>query len=716
MKKFMYKRMDLILLGIILLSAFLNIYNIWKNDYANAYYTAAVKSMLENFHNFFYASFDPAGFVTVDKPPLTFWIQTLSAAIFGLHGWSVMLPQALAGVGSVILLYFLLKPTFGITGARIASLTMAITPIVPAISRSNNIDSMLVFTLLIGVWMLFKGVRKNKAIWIIGAFAMIGLGFNMKMMQAFMVAPAFYLFYITAAKVKWKKKIGILASATAVMMALSLSWAVVVDSVSADDRPYMGSSQTNSVLELAFGYNGVARLTGQGQGTPGGGGAGADKGNGGEMQAPPNGMEQGEAPEGMPSGAPQNGQGGPNQANDTNTTNSDNSASNDSSNTDSSSTQDSTNSETHTSEGNGQRDFLNRGDQGGPGGQNGGGMFNTGTPGFFRLFQIGLADQISWVLPFALFGCVGLLSGIRLRKQWSDEEKESLFWLAWLGPVGVFFSIAGFFHQYYLIMLAPPIAAFVGAGWVKLFKLYQTEKGFKSMLLPIAILATTAFEVFTLKSYIDQIGMVWSIGVGVAGTLLSLALFFFKQKEKRATYFVSLAALLAILVIPAFWASTPIIYGDGNSVMPAAGPTTMGNGNMKIGEGQNSINENLVSYLKKHSDGETYLFATSNASSAAPYIIEGETVMAMGGFSGSDPILTTEKLEEMVKNNEVKYFLIGGGGPGGSSDLQTWIKENGEEVPQEEWNGTSNSDSESDSNSGMPGRGGQSETLYKVEL
>ncbi|MDP4161129.1 MAG: glycosyltransferase family 39 protein, partial [Bacillota bacterium] len=272
MKVFKAKRIDLLLIGIALLAAFLNIYGIWKDQYANAYYTAAVTSMLQSFHNFFFASFDPGGFVTVDKPPVAFWIQTLFASVLGVHGWSVILPQALAGVGSVLLIYVLVKPSFGKTSARLAALVAACTPVAVAVSRTNNVDSLLVFTLLVATWMLFRAVKTKKWIWSVASFAMIGVGFNIKMLQAYMVLPAFYLFYLLAFKVNWKKKLGVLAVSTATLLIVSLSWPLIVDSIPSENRPYIGSSQTNSVLELAFGYNGISRLTGQGG--PGGGNRG----------------------------------------------------------------------------------------------------------------------------------------------------------------------------------------------------------------------------------------------------------------------------------------------------------------------------------------------------------------------------------------------------------------------------------------------------------
>jgi 4-amino-4-deoxy-L-arabinose transferase-like glycosyltransferase len=163
------RHLDVLLIGIALLSAFLNIFNIWNDQTANAYYTSAVTSMVQSFHNFFFASFDPGGYVTIDKPPVTFWIQTMFAYVFGVHGWSVILPQALAGVGSVLLMYALVKPSFGQTAARFSSLVFACTPIAATVSRTNNIDSLLVFTLTLAAWMLFRGIRRQQPSWVPGA-------------------------------------------------------------------------------------------------------------------------------------------------------------------------------------------------------------------------------------------------------------------------------------------------------------------------------------------------------------------------------------------------------------------------------------------------------------------------------------------------------------------------------------------------------------------
>ncbi|MBT2291768.1 glycosyltransferase family 39 protein [Paenibacillus albidus] len=704
---------DRVLLAIMLLAAFLYGYGIWNDQYVNTYYTTAVGSMLQSFHNFFFASLDSAGSVTVDKPPVTFWIQAISAWIFGLHGWSVILPQVMAGVGSVLLVYLLVKPTFGRTAARLGALAMATTPVAAAVSRTNNIDAMLVFTLLLAAWFLFRGIQRNTTGSLLAAFALIGVGFNEKMLQAYMVLPAFYFFYLLAAKADWKKKTGILAACTAVLLVVSLSWAVVVDSIPANKRPYMGSSGTNSVLNLAFGYNGVSRLTGD-RSTGGSGGGGGMPAMNGELPSM-NGITEQGAAEGAPGTADggqvngavgQNGTGdggmpgqppGEGTGNDGRPSGADN--------------------------GRGDRTGMNSGFGGG----GGGGMFNTGTAGPLRLFQSELSGQASWLLPFAVLACIGLFANLR-RRNFTQKHKETLFWLAWLVPVMGFFSIAGFFHQYYLIMMAPPIAVLVGAGWSQLWSLYRERSGWLSWLLPAAVLVTAVFQWYIIHPYDDTIGSGWSFGVLAAGLVVTLLLVVLKGKEKPFVYAAGVAGLLALLIGPVYWAATPILYG-GNSMTPAAGPDSgsgfgsrsgaagsgefpgMGmNGSGGTGPGRNStagVNENLLAYLEQNNDGGEYLFAAMDYGTAAPYIIDvNAKVVILNGFNASDAVYTTDSLKALVESGKVKYFLVSsggmGGGRGGNSELTAWITENGTEVPAAEWQGAETA--------------GNSGTLYEVTL
>ncbi|MFK8881779.1 ArnT family glycosyltransferase [Bacillus velezensis] len=709
------REIDAVLILILLASAFLNMYNIWNDDTVNPYYTAAVTSMLQSFHNFFYASFDAAGFITVDKPPVTYQIQTISALIFGMHGWSVILPQALAGVGSVLFMYLLIKPTFGKTAARIASFVMACTPIAVAVARTNNVDALLVFFLLFATWLLFNAIRKGRLIWLLAAFFVVGAGFNTKMLQAYMILPAFLLFYMIAANTTIKKKIISLVSALAVLAAVSLSWPLIVDNIPASKRPYVGSSQTNSVLELAFGYNGIQRLTGQSSG----GGQGGPDGNASKEMSSSGGSSQMQKPPGQSSSS--------------------SSASGDKSQN-GSMTAPPSNGKMPSGD---QGGPPSGGGGGGPGGggksgtgtgskmQSGSGMFGTGTPGPLRLFQTELSDQISWLLPFAIFGMAGLLiAGARERRRLSAEQKETIFWAAWLVPIAGFFSVAEFFHHYYLIMLAPPIAALVGAGWVALVHLYRKHAGWKTWLLPAAILVTTGFELFILRNYNDQIGAGWSIGAGVLGAVAAIALFVFKQRQKPLSYYVSLAALLVLMVMPIYWASTPLLYG-GNSSLPETGPQLASTSGKGMGMDNASVNTKLINYLEKHNAGADYLFATTDSNTAAPYIIKTKkAVMAIGGFSGSDPAITLTQFKKLVKEGKVKYFLTSGMGKGGNNDIVQWVEKNGKKVSSDKWQSstdqkTKNHDAADTKSSkaagknsrmsGGPGGMNQSASLYELQ-
>ncbi|WP_088825580.1 glycosyltransferase family 39 protein [Listeria goaensis] len=664
----MKKKIDFYFVGIICIAIFVNFYGIWNDATVNPYYTAAVTSMVQNFHNFFYASFDPAGFITVDKPPVAFWFQAISAKIFGVHGFSVILPQALAGVGSVILLYILIRPRFGKWAARISALLLALTPIAVAVSRTNNVDAVLVFFLMLGALFLFKAVRRGKLGWLLLAFVMIGVGFNVKMLQAYMVLPAFVVFYLLATNISWKKKAVHLALSLVLMLGVSVSWAVIVDQTSASSRPYIGSSQTNSVLELAFGYNGVERLLGQETGTGTGGGGPSTSSYGG----------QGGAPSGQNDGSQSFGDG---------------------------------NSTGMPSPPSGQ----NGGGQGGSKMMGSGGMFGTGEKGPLRLFQTALGDQISWFLPLALFGILAIFIAYRRENaKWfhlSDAQKEMVFWAAWLLPVAGFFSVAGFFHHYYLIMLAPPIAALAGAGLVALFQLYREQQNWQSFLLPSAITLTGFLQAF----FVFQYSAPFAIGIALLVAAISLFLVLYRKESKGLTAKITALGLAILLAAPTYWSLTPLIYG-GNSSLPETGPqlaTSSGGGFADA-----SVDTGLIAYLEENNTGETYLFGTTDATTAGPYIIKTQkAVMAMGGFNGTDPTLTVSELKTMVKNGEIKYFYLPSNSKAADSDVINWIQENGTAIDSSEYSSETDANSSATTSAfgaqGMNGTGNG--TLYLLK-
>src|SRR6266849_7838379 len=174
----------LALAGVMLVSIFMNFYQLGQNGFGNLYYAAGVRSMLDNLHNFFFVSFDPGGFVTLDKPPLGFWLQVVSAKLFGFTPFSVFLPQALAGVLSVLLLYHLVRRHFGVAAGLLAALALAISPISVVTNRNNTIDSTLVLVMMLGAWAVLRAAETGKLRWLLLCTIFVGLGFNIKMLEA----------------------------------------------------------------------------------------------------------------------------------------------------------------------------------------------------------------------------------------------------------------------------------------------------------------------------------------------------------------------------------------------------------------------------------------------------------------------------------------------------------------------------------------------------
>jgi 4-amino-4-deoxy-L-arabinose transferase-like glycosyltransferase len=249
--------------AVVLLSILLNFYRLGQDGYDNLYYAAGIESMLMNWHNFFFVSFDPAGFVSIDKPPVSFWLQVGSARLFGLSPWSVLLPQALAGVLSVPLLAYLVRRTFGPLAGLLAAVALAVTPISVVTNRNMTMDSLLTFVLLLAAWALLRAVETGRLRLLVLSFLLVGIGFNIKMLDAYLILPAFILLYWFSAPYAKKIRLWHLALATGVLLLVSLCWITAVDLTPATQRPFVGSSgSSNSELQLALLYNGGTRILG----------------------------------------------------------------------------------------------------------------------------------------------------------------------------------------------------------------------------------------------------------------------------------------------------------------------------------------------------------------------------------------------------------------------------------------------------------------------
>ncbi|NRD78932.1 glycosyltransferase family 39 protein [Bacillus sp. BRMEA1] len=647
---------------ILILSVILNFYKLGQEGIGNTYYSAAVKSMLDSWHNFFFNSFDPKGFITIDKPPVDFWFQALSAYIFGFKGWSLFLPQALAGVFAVALLYHLVARVFGRGAGLLAALFLAITPIVVAADRTNEVDSMLMFVSLIATWALSKAVEQKQLKWLIISFFIVGVGFNIKMMEAFLVLPAFYLYYLITPKISWKKKFVHLMAATVVLLTVSLSWSVIVDSIPSDQRPYVGSTQDNSMVTLAIGYNGINRLLGQQRGGQGNSHFGA---------------QQGQQFGGW----------------------------NNTSNAYRNSGMNSNNRMDRMINSGGSQFMRARMNNGG---NSFSGYGQTGNPGPLRLLTTPELDgQLSWLLPGDLIAIISLLWGTSIRTAPDRKRQTVILWAVWVLTMLVFFSVAKRFSSYYMVMMAPGIAALAGAGFKQMWCQWREQGKVEKWFLPIALLGTVFFEISIVWKYPAWRGPL-SIGIGLLAILALFCLLLNKTMVKKSiSILAAIMGVCALVAAPSAWAMTPIEYG-GSVTKPFAGPELQN----QHGRDEVSVNSRLENYLKANYHNGTYLVATLNATSAAPIILDtGLPVMAMGGFMGNDPALSVEKLQKLVNEGQIRYFLIQGRSFGGQqSEVLNWIKNNCTVVPTNKWQ---NSQSGQGQERGGMGFRNASMTLYE---
>jgi len=266
------RRPELLLL--VALAAVLNLWALSRNGWANDYYSAAVRSMASSWHNFLFASLDPSGVMTVDKPPLALWVQALSVRVFGYHSLSVLVPQAVMGVASVVLLYDLVRRTFGRLGGFIAGLALAITPITVAVSRHNNPDALLVLCCVAALWCAVRALQRGRTRWLVLAGVCVGLGFETKMGVALTVVPGIalaWLWVAPAARGRWHA-LRQLLGAGAAMVLVGGAWPALVELTPAADRPWVSGTSDNSILSLILNYNGLGRVDGQAGGPGGGGG------------------------------------------------------------------------------------------------------------------------------------------------------------------------------------------------------------------------------------------------------------------------------------------------------------------------------------------------------------------------------------------------------------------------------------------------------------
>ena len=597
------------------------------NGLGNSYYAAAVTSMTKSWSNFFYAALDPGGWVTVDKPPAGLWLQALSARIFGVSSWSLLLPSVLCGVAAVVVLMATVRRAWGRTAGIVAGVALALTPMMLAVSRSNNPDVTLVLAVVVAAWATQRAIGDGRYRWMAVAGAACGVGFLAKLLAAGIVMPALFGAFLIAAPGPWRKRIlGCVVGAVA-FVAVSAVWVAAVDVQSVSSHPWIGGSKDGTAWDLVTGYNGIGRITGSGEAGPGGGG-------------------------------------GP----------------------------------------------------GGMGATSGGIDQFGGSTGILRLFNAGMGDQVMWLFPVAIVsGIVGLIAAIRARRR-SERLGSVIMWLGWALSVFVVFSYAsGIFHNYYVALLAPAVAALVGIGVQQL----REARRLGGVVAAVTIVGTAVLGVVFLRRV--EAWQWLRIALPVAAVIAAIAVglvWVVGGERKRLRYGVLGAVAGVLLVAPAVWSIAGVqkaqagTFPDARPGASAAmgggrrggGPTGgfPGGGGLAGGggpAGATSSDSAQMKWLEQQRNGERWILGKWSSMDAGADIVAGYDVVALGGFSGNDAAASTARVVALVRNGELRFFSAGGGGfggggaggGGGGNSLQSVISTTCTAVPASNWGGTGTS-------------------------
>jgi 4-amino-4-deoxy-L-arabinose transferase-like glycosyltransferase len=596
------------LIGLLAATAVLSLWSLGASGWANSFYSAAAQAGSQSWKAWFFGSSDAANSITVDKPPASLWIMGLSVRIFGLSSWSLLVPQALMGVGTVGVVWATVRRRCGASAALFAGAAMATTPVAALMFRFNNPDALLVLLMSLAAFATLRGIEDGRRRWMVLTGVLVGFGFLTKQLQVLLVVPPLALAWLVAAQGTWKRRIVDLLAGGAAMVAGAGWWIAIVSLWPASSRPYIGGSQTNSILELTLGYNGFGRLTGDETGSVGGGG-------------------------------------------------------------------------------------------------NGGGW---GSTGITRLVDGALGGQIAWLFPMAIVVIGAGLWATRHRPRTDLTRAGLIVWGGWFVVTTLVFSfMAGIFHEYYTVALAPALAALVGIG-AHLWWQHRTEL-MASLTAAAAVAATSIWSFVLLGRAADWNPWLRPI-VLVLGLAAAAGLAVARLLDRRILMGVVAGAAVACLAGPTAWAISTAATPHTGSIV-TAGPTVEGTTRGRPGAGPGGgalpdgarptgmpagggmgggmgglldateVSDEVASLLEDDADSYTWVAAAVGSNRASGFqLATEEPVMPIGGFNGSDPSPTLEQFQAYVADGQIHWF-IGGigfgqsqGGSSESSDIAAWVE------------------------------------------
>jgi 4-amino-4-deoxy-L-arabinose transferase-like glycosyltransferase len=453
-------------------------------------------------------------------------------------------------------------------------------------------DTQMIFVILLALWVALRAAREQSLWMLLLSFALVGIGFNIKMIQAYVVLPALLVVYLFGTSLPPRQKMVHLILALLVLAAVSLSWALAVDAIPADQRPYIGTSGDNSVMGLILGHNGEEAFV----------------------------IEE--------------------------------------------------------------RVWAEDG---------------IGDPGLFRFFNYNMYFQFAWLLPFALIGILAWgrrpenlsLAGIRDTGLFSEKGITLMALCIWLLPALLYFSFThGNWNLYYLATIVPPLAGLVGIGAVAMFNEYLGNRA-TGWLLVAALIVTSTPQIWIFRGrwiYNPEEYGIFLILLILGSVLGAIILTWLRLKKTqhatsrnpKAT--IICIAIAALMIAPAVW---------------SAGVSTI-----RVQSSMDSLDHNFPEFLVSHAGNTTFLATVSDIEIASSLIITtGKPVMALGGFFGTDQILSVTQMPGLIRNNTVRYVLVLPSDnpqnyriardPGVNAGIYSWIEDHCSVVPSPEWSGNS---------------------------
>jgi 4-amino-4-deoxy-L-arabinose transferase-like glycosyltransferase len=607
--------------ALLLATGVLYLWDLGASGWANAYYSAAALAGSQSWLAFLFGSFDAGNAITVDKTPAALWVMSLSVRLFGLSSWSLLVPQALMGVAAVGILYATLARAAGRLAGFVAGAVLALTPVAALMFRFNNPDALLVLLLVAAAYALTRALEHGSTRWIVVAGALVGFGFLAKMLQAFVVIPAFTLVYLWAAPSALPRRI-LQVGAAALAVIVSSGWFVALVVLwPAASRPFIGGSQTNSIIDLMLGYNGLGRISG---------------------------------------------------------------------------------------------DEVGRVGAGSP--------FTDGV-GLFRMFEGEVGTEIAWLLPLALLAIGVVVIARRAAPRTDALRAQAVLWGGWLIVTGLVFSLMqGIFHEYYTVALAPAIGALVGIG-VALAWRHRDSIGAR-IAAAAALVVSTGWTIHLLG--LSPAWDPWLVPLLLGAATAGLALVLLAPMVRPGLTPVALVAAVAVLLLVPGVASVATAAEAHTGALPTAVPqATVAAGRGQLGPfggnggnggfgpppggfglggfglngfGQSSFGQGgigglldasaaspaLVAALQADASTYTWTAATTGSNNAAGLALSSETsVMAIGGFNGSDPSPTLAQFQADVAAGTIHYYIATQdaagfrGTQGGSNvarDIASWVE------------------------------------------